>query len=130
MLLASFRWGWNFINMDSWALLSSFFFNKTENVWSVSLVMDKSCSKSTSMTFEQLLFSSFNKIKLNVSIDSFSSIWSRNSKKGWPFSIRGMYIADNSSLIFELSTSIKNFHFLIIKVINTNMINWSGSDNS
>jgi hypothetical protein len=50
--------------------------------------MKKNSSESASMTFEELLFSTFNKIKLDVSIDSLTTVRGRNSEKSTPFAIR------------------------------------------
>ncbi len=130
MFLTSFRRCRNLSNMNSWWLLTSFSLDKTENIWSVGFIMNKSCSKSTRMTLNHLLFGSLDKIKLNMAINSFSSIWCWDSEKCGPFFIIWENITNNLSWIFKLSRSIKNFNFFIINVFNAHMINWCGSYNS
>jgi hypothetical protein len=51
------------------------------------LVVDEGCSECASVSFDHLLFSPLNEIKLNVTIDGFSLIRRRYSKQCGPLFI-------------------------------------------
>ena len=129
MFLETFWRRRNFWNMNWRSLFSCFSFNKTEYVGSVCIVMNKGSTKCTSMTLNHLLFSTFDKVKLDMSIDSFSSIWCWNSEKSSPFFIVWKNITDYLSFL-KLSWSLENFNLFLGFVCNAYMINWACCNNS
>lgn len=56
----------------------------------------KICSaESTSVALKKLLSCSFNKVKLNVTINGLSTVRTRNTEQGTPFFIRAQHISNN-----------------------------------
>ncbi len=53
----------------------------------MSVIMEKSLTESAGVTLQKLLLASFNKVKLDMSVNGLSSVGSGNSKEGTPFSI-------------------------------------------
>lgn len=120
------RWG-DFWNVDWWGLFSGFSLDKTEDVWSVSIVVNKGSTESTSVALDHLLFSTFNEIQLDVSIDSLTSIRSWDTEQCCPFFIVWEDITDNLSF-FKFSRSLENFNLFFSFIGDTDVIYW-GSGN-
>lgn len=57
--------------------------------------MKVSLAECASMTLDQLLFSTFDEIKLNVPIDSSTTIGTRNTEKSTPLLIRSKDVSNN-----------------------------------
>lgn len=67
--------------------LSFLSLNKTKDIGFMSVIMEKSLTESAGVTLQKLLLASFNKVKLDMSVNGLSSVGSGNSKEGTPFSI-------------------------------------------
>jgi hypothetical protein len=85
--------------MDQRFSLTSFSLSKAENVGLVGIIVKQNFSKSTGMSLKELLFASFNKIELDMSVDGLSSIRGGNGEQSTPLSVRAEHITNNLSCL-------------------------------